>query len=135
MPPQSRIRCAPDTIRTTRTDRGDSPPSRPLRAIGHCRPCERADITRLLRDVETFPGRNEKNQSLTWPSGKVWICYLPRPNSRRSFLQNARAEMISTRDLSELPDVNGLRRLLMSMAVLDAILCRDWQYRYYSFNS
>lgn len=43
--------------------------------------------------------------------------------------------MISTRDLSELPDVNGLRRLLMSMAVLDAILCRDWQYRYYSFNS
>ncbi|QEL17337.1 hypothetical protein [Limnoglobus roseus] len=43
--------------------------------------------------------------------------------------------MISTRDLSELPDVDGLRRLLKSLAMLDAILCRDWQFRYYSFNS
>lgn len=43
--------------------------------------------------------------------------------------------MISTRNLSELPDVNGLLRLMKSLAVLDAILCRDWQYRYYSFNS
>ncbi len=43
--------------------------------------------------------------------------------------------MISTRDLSQLPDVVGLRRLLKSMAVLDAILCRDWQFRFYSFNS
>jgi hypothetical protein len=31
--------------------------------------------------------------------------------------------MISTRDLSRLPDVDGLRRLLQSMAMLDAILC------------
>jgi hypothetical protein len=43
--------------------------------------------------------------------------------------------MISTRDLSLLPDVEGLRRLLQSMAMLDAILCPEWQYRYYSFNS
>jgi hypothetical protein len=43
--------------------------------------------------------------------------------------------MISTRDLSELPDVDGLRRLLQSMALLDAILCREWQFRFYSFNS
>jgi hypothetical protein len=41
---------------------------------------------------------------------------------------------ISTRDLSGLPDVDGLRRLLQSMAMLDAILCRDWQFRFYSFN-
>ena len=43
--------------------------------------------------------------------------------------------MISTRDLSELPDVKGLRRALKSMATLDAILCPDWQYRYYSYNA
>ncbi len=43
--------------------------------------------------------------------------------------------MISTRDLSQLPDVDGLRRLLQSMAMLDAILCREWEFRFYSFNS
>lgn len=43
--------------------------------------------------------------------------------------------MISTRDLSELPDAAGLRRLLQSMAMLDAILCRDWQFRHYSYNA
>ena len=43
--------------------------------------------------------------------------------------------MISTRDLSLLPDVDGLRRTLQSMAMLDAILCPEWQFRYYSFNA
>src|SRR5262249_42601954 len=43
--------------------------------------------------------------------------------------------MISTRDLSELPDLKGLRRALKSMATLDAILCPEWQYRYYSYNA
>lgn len=43
--------------------------------------------------------------------------------------------MISTRNLSLLSNVDGLRRLLQSMAVLDAILCREWLYRYYSFNN
>jgi hypothetical protein len=43
--------------------------------------------------------------------------------------------MISTRDLSGLPDVDGLKRLLQSMAMLDAILSPEWQDRYYSFNS
>lgn len=43
--------------------------------------------------------------------------------------------MISTRNLSLLPDVDGLRRLLQSLAMLDAILSPDWQYRYYSFNA
>lgn len=43
--------------------------------------------------------------------------------------------MISTRRLSGLPDVDGLKRLLQSMATLDALLSPDWQYRYYSFNS
>jgi hypothetical protein len=43
--------------------------------------------------------------------------------------------MISTRDLSALPDIDALKRLMQSMAMLDAILCPEWQYRCYSFNS
>jgi len=43
--------------------------------------------------------------------------------------------MISTRDLPRLPDVDGLRRLLQAMAILDAILSPEWQFRFYSFNS
>jgi hypothetical protein len=43
--------------------------------------------------------------------------------------------MISTRELSQLPDADGLRKLLQSMAMLDALLCRNWQFRYYSFNA
>lgn len=42
---------------------------------------------------------------------------------------------ISTRNLDALPDVDRLRRLLQSLAVLDAIMSPEWQYRYYSFNS
>lgn len=42
---------------------------------------------------------------------------------------------ISTRNLSLLPDVDRLRELWQSMAMLDAILCPDWEGRYYSFNS
>ena len=43
--------------------------------------------------------------------------------------------MISTRDLSELPDLRGFRRLTRALATLDAILSPEWEYRYYSFNS
>ena len=43
--------------------------------------------------------------------------------------------MISTRDLSQLPSPDVLRRAMQSMAMLDAILSPDWQGRYYSFNS
>lgn len=42
---------------------------------------------------------------------------------------------ISTRDLSSLPDIDDLKRLMQSMALLDAILSPEWQFRYYSFNS
>src|SRR5262245_14588494 len=41
---------------------------------------------------------------------------------------------ISTRNLKMLPDVDRLRALLQSVAMLDAILCPEWEYRYYSFN-
>src|SRR6187402_2810137 len=42
---------------------------------------------------------------------------------------------ISTRNLKALPDVDRLRLLLQSLAMLDAILSPEWEYRYYSFNS
>ena len=43
--------------------------------------------------------------------------------------------MISTKDLSPLPDIPTLKKLMQSVAMLDAILMPEWQYRYYSFNS
>jgi len=43
--------------------------------------------------------------------------------------------MISTRNLSELPDLRGFRRLTRALATLDAIMSPEWEYRYYSFNS
>jgi hypothetical protein len=42
--------------------------------------------------------------------------------------------MISTRNLTLFPDVDELRALLQSMAMLDAILSPEWEGRYYSFN-
>jgi hypothetical protein len=42
---------------------------------------------------------------------------------------------ISTRDLSQLPGIDDLKRLMQSLAMLDAILSPEWEYRYYSFNA
>jgi hypothetical protein len=43
--------------------------------------------------------------------------------------------LISTRNLLSLSDVDRLKALLQSMALLDAILQPEWEFRYYSFNS
>jgi hypothetical protein len=43
--------------------------------------------------------------------------------------------MVMRSTLLRLPDVATLRRKGQSLAVLDAIMSPDWQYRYYSFNS
>jgi hypothetical protein len=43
--------------------------------------------------------------------------------------------MISTRDLRLLPDVQRLRLAFQSMALLDAIIMPEWQFRYYSFQA
>jgi hypothetical protein len=43
--------------------------------------------------------------------------------------------MISTRNLSALPPIETLKKLTQSLAMLDAIIERKWDYRYYSFNS
>jgi hypothetical protein len=43
--------------------------------------------------------------------------------------------MISTRNLSALPTIEQLIQLTKSLATLDAVIERNWQWRYYSFNS
>lgn len=43
--------------------------------------------------------------------------------------------MISTKNLTELQDINSLKRLLKSLAVLDLIMSPEWDSRYYSYNS
>lgn len=43
--------------------------------------------------------------------------------------------MISTQRLKLLPASDHLRATCKAMAVLDAILCQDWVYRYHSYNS
>ena len=59
-----------------------------------------------------------------------------RGRSRLSVVDSAvESSMISTRDLSLLPDVDDLRCTLQSMAILDAVLCPEWQFRCYSFNA
>lgn len=41
---------------------------------------------------------------------------------------------ISTRNLDALPDIQTLKTLCKALATLDAIICPDWEYRYYSYN-
>ena len=43
--------------------------------------------------------------------------------------------MISTRTLNELAEIDTIKSLTQSLAVLDAIMCPEWEDRYYSFNS
>lgn len=43
--------------------------------------------------------------------------------------------MTSSQLLKTLPGVDDLRRLCQSLAALDAILCPEWEYRYFSFNA
>jgi hypothetical protein len=41
---------------------------------------------------------------------------------------------ISTRDLSMLPSIDRLEKISQSIAMLDAIISPEWDYRYFSFN-
>jgi hypothetical protein len=43
--------------------------------------------------------------------------------------------MVMKKRLEVLPDVDSLKRLSQSLAVLDAIMSPDWEDRYYSFNA
>jgi len=42
---------------------------------------------------------------------------------------------LSTATPERLPDIERLRSLTKSIAMLDAIICPEWQYRYYSYNA
>lgn len=42
---------------------------------------------------------------------------------------------VSSRSLSLLPTIENLGRLTKSLAILDAIIEPEWEYRYFSFNS
>jgi len=42
---------------------------------------------------------------------------------------------LSTATPERLPDIGTLRRLTKSIAMLDAIICPEWESRYYSYNS
>jgi hypothetical protein len=43
--------------------------------------------------------------------------------------------MVSMASLNELPNIEDLEQLCMSLAMLDAIMSPEWEYRYFSFNS
>jgi hypothetical protein len=43
--------------------------------------------------------------------------------------------MISTKDFKLLPNKNSLQNICKAISVLDAIICQEWEYRYYSYNS
>lgn len=43
-------------------------------------------------------------------------------------------EMSAAKVSGTLPDLDEARRICQSLAVLDAILCPEWEYRYFSFN-
>src|SRR5690554_119468 len=43
--------------------------------------------------------------------------------------------MISTRNYHLLPDSKTLQTICKAIAVLDAVLSQEWQFRYYSYNS
>jgi hypothetical protein len=43
--------------------------------------------------------------------------------------------MVLQKRLAALPDIEPLKRLSQSLAMLDAIMSPDWEHRYYSFNS
>lgn len=43
--------------------------------------------------------------------------------------------MISTKEFSLLPNKNKLQSICKAISVLDAIICPEWEYRYYSYNS
>jgi hypothetical protein len=42
---------------------------------------------------------------------------------------------LSTTNLEQMPDVETFRRISKSIAMLDAILCPRWDFRYFSFNA
>lgn len=42
---------------------------------------------------------------------------------------------ISTKNLENLPEIETLKNLSKSIATLEAIICREWEFRYYSYQN
>lgn len=42
---------------------------------------------------------------------------------------------ISTKNLENLPEIETLKNLCKSISTLDAIICREWEFRYYSYQN
>jgi len=42
---------------------------------------------------------------------------------------------VSSATTERIPDIETLRRLTKSVAMLDAIICPEWEYRYFSYDS
>lgn len=43
--------------------------------------------------------------------------------------------MISTQNPNQLTAFENLRMLCKAISVLDAMICPDWEFRYYSYNA
>ena len=48
---------------------------------------------------------------------------------------NVEIRMVAKSRLVVFPDIESLKKLSQSLAMLDAIMSPEWEYRYYSFNS
>lgn len=44
-------------------------------------------------------------------------------------------DMVTRKRLDAIPDISSLKKLCQSLAILDAIMSPEWEFRYYSFNS
>jgi tetratricopeptide (TPR) repeat protein len=52
----------------------------------------------------------------------------------KTAVKDASRTPLSTRNLAPMPGIEDLRRLCQSLAMLDAIICPNWEGRYHSFN-
>jgi hypothetical protein len=43
--------------------------------------------------------------------------------------------MLSSNNLNLLPSASNLKKICKAISVLDALLCSDWEFRYYSYNA
>ena len=50
-------------------------------------------------------------------------------------MESSALDAISTKNLNSMPEVLALKKLLQSLAMLDAIMSPEWEERLYSFNS
>ena len=63
-----------------------------------------------------------------------WLCYDAMGNpALDDWSRNVSGPSAS--NMLQFPDVLPVKRLLQSVAMLDAVICPEWEYRYYSFDA